>query len=243
MSSISNNFLKLIRKAQRVFGDEYAVKSYSQEGEDLILKRLFSRKPMGFYVDVGAHHPKRFSNTHIFYSTGWRGINIDALPGSMNVFNQYRPRDINLEIAISDKVEELTYYEFNDPALNGFSKELSNFREKNTGYQIISTKKMTAFPLVDILDQHLPKGQKIDFMTIDAEGWDLKVLQSNDWSKYQPSVVLVEIKNTVLEDMENNPLVRFLKGKGYLVYAKSVNTWFFYRDPLKGQVDDNKIYC
>jgi len=77
--------------------------SYSQEGEDLILERFFEGMNTGFYVDVGAFHPKRFSNTYIFYKKGWHGINIDARPGSMKLFNFVRPRDINLEIPISNE--------------------------------------------------------------------------------------------------------------------------------------------
>ena len=96
--------------------------SYSQEGEDLILNRFFNNKENGFYVDVGAHHPRRFSNTYSFYKKGWRGINIDALPGSMVAFNKERPNDINLEIGISKKESELLYYMFNEPALNTFSE-------------------------------------------------------------------------------------------------------------------------
>jgi len=68
--------------------DGYALKSYSQEGEDMILRRLFEKQNTGFYVDVGAHHPKRFSNTFFFYKKGWRGINIDAMPNSMSLFNK-----------------------------------------------------------------------------------------------------------------------------------------------------------
>ena len=90
--------------------DGYATKSYSQEGEDMILKRLFGGQKFGFYVDVGAHHPKRFSNTYYFYKKGWRGINIDAMPGSMIAFDKLRPRDINIERPISDKKQILTYY-------------------------------------------------------------------------------------------------------------------------------------
>ena len=62
---------------------EWANISYSQEGEDLILERFFEGKEIGFFVDIGAHHPMRFSNTYIFYLKGWRGINVDATPGSM----------------------------------------------------------------------------------------------------------------------------------------------------------------
>jgi hypothetical protein len=200
----------------------------------MILQRLFEWKAVGFYVDIGAHHPKRFSNTYIFYQRGWRGINIDALPGTMKVFNKHRPRDINLEIPIGERIEELTYYTFNDPALNGFSVELSTIRNDMERYRIISKKKMTTLPLADVLDRYLPDGQEIDFMTVDVEGWDLKVLKSNDWSKYQPKVVLVEIENTDLSDLENNTIVRFLREKDYLVFAKCVNTWIFYRQPLEG---------
>ena len=50
----------LARLRARVF-NIYATKSYSQEGEDMILPRIFAGKGHGFYVDVGAHHPCRFS--------------------------------------------------------------------------------------------------------------------------------------------------------------------------------------
>ena len=45
--------------------DMNAIKSYSQEGEDMILNRIFEGKREGFYVDIGAHHPSRFSNTNM----------------------------------------------------------------------------------------------------------------------------------------------------------------------------------
>ena len=56
---------------------ELSLLSFSQEGEDLILNRFLGKKEKGFYVDIGAHDPKRFSNTNIFYERGWTGINID----------------------------------------------------------------------------------------------------------------------------------------------------------------------
>ena len=51
---------RLISLFDNIF-DIYAIKSYSQEGEDMILRRMFERQQRGFYVDVGAHHPRRFS--------------------------------------------------------------------------------------------------------------------------------------------------------------------------------------
>lgn len=48
------------------------------------------------------------------------------------------------------------------------------------GAKILFEKKIKAYPLAQILDKYLPAQQKIDFLTIDAEGLDLMVLQSNN---------------------------------------------------------------
>lgn len=125
------------------FIDGYATNSYSQEGEDMILRRIFGNQKNGFYVDVGAHHPKRFSNTYYFYKKGWRGINIDAMPGSMKAFDKIRRRDVNIEKPISDQKQLLTYFAFNEPALNGFSRELTNERiSKSSPFHLIFEKNM-----------------------------------------------------------------------------------------------------
>lgn len=45
---------------------KYSRRSFSQEGEDLIVHNILYERENGFYVDVGAHHPLRFSNTYAF---------------------------------------------------------------------------------------------------------------------------------------------------------------------------------
>ncbi|WP_271829617.1 FkbM family methyltransferase [Dolichospermum circinale] len=207
------------------------LRSYSQEGEDMILRRLFEKQSDGFYVDVGAHHPKRFSNTFIFYSKGWKGINIDAMPGSMKAFNKQRPRDKNLEISIAKEQKNLTYFQFNEPALNGFCKELAVSRDgSSSAYKIISKQNIEAYPLSVILDQHLDTDQSIDFLSVDVEGLDLEVLQSNDWLKFRPKVVLVEILDSSLDTIQNDAVYQFLTAHNYHLYAKAVNTVFFISD-------------
>jgi FkbM family methyltransferase len=207
--------------------DGYSLKSYSQEGEDMILRRLFENQVVGFYVDVGAHHPKRFSNTYFFYKKGWRGINIDAMPNSMNLFNRIRARDINIEKPVSDKKQVLTYYAFNEPALNGFSKELSEERNGKGNYFIEFTKDMETATLEEILDSSLPENQQVDFLSIDVEGLDLVVLKSNNFDKYKPKVILIEVFGGSLNDIESNEITKFLRNLEYLVYAKTVNTVIF----------------
>lgn len=209
--------------------DGYAIKSYSQEGEDLILRRIFENQSNGFYVDVGAHHPKRFSNTHFFYKKGWNGINIEAMVGSKELFEKIRPRDINIEKAVSNENETLTYYIFNEPALNGFSKDLSNMRNEGTEYYVTKKIMLQTTTLEAILDKYLPENQLIDFLSIDVEGLELKVLLSNNWGKYRPRIILVEILDSSIETIPNNKIYLFLKARDYDVIAKTVNTVIFKR--------------
>lgn len=205
----------------------YSYRSYSQEGEDMILRRIFEKQKKGFYVDVGAHHPKRFSNTCYFYERGWRGINIDAMPGSIRIFNKLRPRDTNLEMAISDERKTLRYYVFNDPALNGFSRQLADQRNRRGICEIVFEKDLQTHTLAEVLDKHLPKYQKIDFLSVDVEGLDFDVLKSNDWAKYRPKVVLAESLTSSLEDVPLSNSYKLLKQNGYQLFAKTVNTLIF----------------
>jgi hypothetical protein len=200
--------------------------SFSQEGEDLVLGRIFERHGPGFFVDVGALHPLRFSNTYKFYKAGWRGINIDAMPGSMKLFNDQRPSDINLEIPVSDKNEVIPYYIFNEPALNTLSKQLADERNGVDHYVIEKVVEIETQTLGDILKKHLPKEQPIDFLTIDAEGFDMQILRSNNWELFKPSIVLVE-SDVALVELNGSELGQFMASKGYEVYAKTVKTFFF----------------
>ncbi len=199
---------------------------FSQEGEDVILRRIFEDQKNGFYIDIGAHHPKRFSNTYYFYDRGWEGINIDATPGSMKIFQKFRPRDINLEIAISEKEQQLTYFMFNEPALNSFSKSLSDKRQNEKCY-IEKTISIPSFPLSTILDKHLPPEQIINFLSVDVEGFDFPVLTSNDWTKYRPKVVLVEVLHSSLNKIDKDPTYKFMTSKGYILIAKLIHTCIF----------------
>lgn len=210
--------------------DSFSTLSYSQEGEDLILKRIFEDQGKGFYIDVGAHHPKRFSNTYLFYKKGWKGINIDATPGSMGEFRKIRPRDINLEKAISDKKEILKYYIFNEPALNTFS--ITEAKKKNglREFKIVEELEIQTFQLSEILKEFIQLEQKIDFLTIDVEGFDFKVLKSLDWSIHQPSVVLIEALSLDVENLMTDEIYIFLKRKSYKLIAKTFNTLIFKKE-------------
>ena len=199
---------------------------FSQEGEDILLRHMIGMKRNGFYVDIGAHHPFRFSNTYLFYLRGWRGINVDPMPGSMQRFNEYRPGDINLECGVSDVEMDMTYHQYSEPALNGFTLLEPDAKKKInlTGSISIPTKRLSA-----IFEEHLPTGQQIDFMSVDVEGHDLNVLRSNDWSRYCPGYVLVEDRSLDLMDIRKSETAQFMMNAGYSLACKTFLTCIYKR--------------
>lgn len=215
-----------VRETKATLNGVYKTTSYSQEGEDLILSRLFEGKSTGFYVDVGAHHPRRFSNTYLFYKRGWRGINIEPNPDVSALFKRYRKRDINVTLGIANTTDELVYFMFNDPALNTFDQALSEGRQSDQ-YYVVSRQTIPVRPLAVVLQKYLPAGAQIDFMSIDVEGYDLEVLESNDWSRFRPNCILVEDENFSIANIYEEPVNQLMTRQRYSLFAKSFNTLFY----------------
>jgi len=115
------------------------------------------------------------------------------------------------------------YYE---PALNTFSEQEAHKKDRHP-YHIVNRLQIPVVTLTEILDKHLPVGVTIDFMTIDAEGFDHKIVCSNDWNRYRPRVVLVELLKTGIENLASHPTVQLLHQQGYRSFAKTRNTFFF----------------
>jgi FkbM family methyltransferase len=205
---------------------DFSFKSYSQEGEDMIMRRVFENQTTGMYIDVGAHHPKRFSNTYFFYKRGWSGLNVDATPGSMKRFQKTRPRDINIEAAITNRATQMRFFMFGESALNTFDPELAQARQ-NKGHRVIKEQAISTVTLAELLNNHWRKDAKIDYMSVDVEGMDLQVLESNDWTAYRPEFVLVECLGQMLDNVKSDETARFLINHGYELFAKTVNTVIF----------------
>lgn len=197
---------------------DFLQRTFSQCGEDTFLtQNFFHEKSDGFYVDVGAHHPYRYSNTALFHERGWRGINIDIDERAISAFNDIRPNDINILSGVAANEGSLTAYIFNEGAVNTFSPQVAEEYKKINGWAIIDQKVVTVKPISQLLDENLRPGQEIDIMDIDVEGMDDEVLRSNDWDKYRPKALLVEIHAASVYNITNNPTVSYLSGKGYEV--------------------------
>lgn len=213
------------RLAERV--DPFLVISFSQEGEDLIVRRKFEGLGQGFYVDVGAHHPTRFSNTMSFYRRGWRGINIDANPDAIRLFERARPGDINICAGIANAGGSLTFHAFDEPAVSTFDVQLADELAANSTYRLLDRREVKVRRLADILEEALPANQSIDFISIDVEGLDLDVMQSNDWKRFRSRCLLVEARDFDMNRPDENHVHQFALSVGYRLVAKTVNTLIY----------------
>lgn len=223
----------ILKWGSRVF-DIYAVKSYSQEGEDMILRRLFEGVAHGRYVDVGAHHPRRFSNTYLFYRRGWRGINIEPNPEAFRMFESDRNGDTNLQMGIASRKGTLTYYQFDEPALNTFDQGMVEAR-RSTPYRVIGTVPVVVDRLDSVLGRYLPAGAQIDFLSVDVEGLDYEVLTSNDWQRFRPKCVVVEALRETVEEAVTGNTASLLNQQGYELVAKTLNSLIFREKPGRGR--------
>ena len=222
--SIRNN---IINKLKNLPVKNY-YKSYSQCGEDIIAQ-LYLSKQKGFYVDVGAFHPIQISNTYLFKKKGWKGINVDGTSSVITLFNKFRPHDINVHACVGlNDGETVTYYKFKSGALNTFKKEkLEDIKIYH--HEIpISEEKIKTRSLSGILNEHMEEGREIDLMSIDVEGADEEVLQSNDWTKYNPKVIIIEHYASIQDFLSSN-IYLLLSNKNYLLGGFSRHSFIFYR--------------
>lgn len=181
------------------------ISSFSQHGEDLWLDLLLGGQETGFYVDVGANHPRFNSNTQRFYLRGWTGINIEPTHQGHALFEQERPRDINLQVAVAPVEGETTLYTLsNDTTLSTLNQETARQMAEQLGLEVREGKVRT-LPLSKIFREYV-RGRSVDFMSIDAEGYDLEVLRTNDWSLYRPTLLVVEMnrnRNAILQLLQH----------------------------------------
>lgn len=196
--------------------------SFSQGGgDDIQLKKIIKNTTPGVYVDIGAWHPVKASNTYYFYLRGWKGICIDPNPKMEKLYRTYRPKDSFINCAIGSKQEELIYYQLQDgySAMNTFNLEF--LERKNLEQHIKSKNRIKLYQLKDILDEQIKENDRLDFFDIDVEGLDLEVLKTNDWEKYRPKVILIETNLSIQEEL-NSDIVVYLNSVGYAFVAKSV---------------------
>jgi hypothetical protein len=169
-------------------------KRYSQWGEDQFIDQFFKDKEKGIYIDIGCFNPFMYSNTCLLYKRGWSGINIDINPTSIDLFNIARPKDFNICTTINNEKKSFeVYYDHPFSPLNSLDKNFyenlarSPSTNKNT-FTIESKSIEEVIMLSDIK-------KDIDFINIDAEGSDYKILTQINIQKLKPKLISIETHN------------------------------------------------
>ena len=163
--------------------------SYAQNGEDVLLDRLFPRGMKGFYVDVGAMDPVHHSVTKHFYDLGWRGINVEPAEDPFRRLCEARKRDVNLGVGLSDEAGTLTLHEA--PAGTGDSTFSSDHAARHRANGVaLSERSVPVITLAQVCEDHVE--DEIDFLSVDVEGHEERVVAGGDWKRWRPRVLVIE---------------------------------------------------
>ncbi len=231
--------MNLLRKLLRALGDTesgwpriaayarmrlgiYYRKSWSQCGEDLIMRFLFDllRIARPSYIDIGAHHPWWYSNTYLFYRQGARGINVEPDSSLHAALRRGRRRDVNLNVGIGPREAELDFYVMSRRTLNTFSASEARKYVEEHGLRIVETRRIPVQTFAQVVDTHM--GRTPDLVSLDVEGLDLDILRSIDFSRYRPHVFCVETLSYAGGDgsgVKSTEIHALMLQHGYRLYA------------------------
>lgn len=223
----------------KIIAPPWVPPSYSQAGEDAILRFLFRDLKITDikYLDLGTNKPDNGNNTFLFYKSGCRGVCVEADGTLIDKIRELRPEDtiINAGVAVSAE-KEADFYVFDLPAINTFNKAEAQYRMSKGNYNITKVIKVPLISINDLIKKHFDIYP--DLLSIDIEGMDLEVLQSLDYEKYPIPVICVE--TCLYSENHVHPkdpaIALFMITKGYEIYADTyINTifinckWFYGR--------------
>jgi len=160
--------------------------SYSQNGEDVILNRVLFNVSKGKYVDIGSGHPILDSVTKIFYDNGWTGVNIEPDDRLFPMFETERINDLNLFACVSDKPDDIDYWQATTPGWSTSNKEIATDISKIESTNVGKRKTVSLDRVMEIA------GPEINFMKIDCEGDEELILASSLFKSNRPWILVIE---------------------------------------------------
>jgi hypothetical protein len=194
--------------------------SESQYHQDLWVLHTLNYKRNGFFVDVGAAHYQKLSNTYYLEKEfGWNGICIEGngfffeelvTNRSAKCVQAYVSTDTELTRICHSKK---TPGDAKDHGFGDFLEDHNTGLTPSMGYSIITPKL-----LMDILIANNAPSV-IDYLSIDIEGADFPVLQTIDFDRY--TFMTITIEDNI--PSYTFPIIRFLNSRGYTFSGKIGN--------------------
>jgi FkbM family methyltransferase len=209
---------------------------HGQRGEDRALARLFGRRRRGFYIDIGAWDPVKDSVTKHFYDRGWRGINVEPHPEYFGRLVAARPRDVNLQLALGDEAGTQSLILIGQTGLSTFVAPFADYaqawaRENAPEGADVAELSVEVTTLAEVCRRHIPPATEIDFLKIDVEGWEERVLRGGDWTAFRPRILVVEAVEPLTETPAWATWDPYIQAQGYdFLTFDGLNRWYRRRE-------------
>lgn len=190
---------------------------YSQHGEDFLVNKIFHGKRDGCFVEVGCLDGIEYSNTYFFEKLGWNGICIEAHKDFIENLKKNRPKSTIVHCAVGeDNKNNVTFYANKVGSLSTLDKNeeerwKKNYADDFHGFEEQTVSMRTLTSIFDDL-----KFEKIDFVSLDIEGYEVKALTGLDFSKYRPKLFIIEYK----DEVHKSELEKILLRHDYYFIAK-----------------------
>jgi FkbM family methyltransferase len=179
----------------------------------VLLWEHFAHQPTGYFVEIGANHPTKFSQTWFFEQKGWRGLLAEPISAKCEQLRAGRPGSRVIQAAVGAP-EQCGRGRFHVAEGDDM---YSGFDAPGTGTAL--TEEVEIRTLDDILDAE--KAPRIDLLSIDVEGHELSVLNGFDIERHKPRVVLLE------DHLQSLEVHRWMCAHGYrLVKRTGCNSWY-----------------
>jgi hypothetical protein len=201
---------------------------FGQYAEDVLVRKYFpSDFSGGKYLDVGAYHPFRHSNTAFFWLKGWSGVNVDANPATIELFRKVRIGDRNICAAIvpaeflsdgSAEVElDIPFGASERAGISAIGRIRSKMQEpKNIPSKLINVPAKTVNQL--LYENQL---KELDFFSLDIEGFDSAIIKDFDFSYCTPKMICVEDFSRSFEELTESTLTRLLVSRDYKLVGRA----------------------
>jgi FkbM family methyltransferase len=204
--------------------------SYAQNFEDVMLWRSLKHIKNGFYIDIGAWDPVIDSVSNLFYENGWRGINVEPDKFYYNKLKFCRPDEINLNLAVSDKKENIKFYKFENTGLSTCKLDIANMHVL-TGFTKPIEENIPTISMDSLLEKCVNKD--IHFLKIDIEGFEQNALESWQRSEIRPWIILIESTIPNSQNESYKQWESIVLNKNYeFVYFDGLNNFYLHSNHL-----------
>jgi len=200
--------------------------TYAQNGEDKVVRELFPKDYRGKYIDLGANHPYRISNTYLLYTLGWSGLCVDPVPMFAPLYRRYRPRDRFLNVGVGASRGHSYFFEMSPTELSTFSQPIADELVQKKRASLVGRHTIETMTVSEITATLAPDG-RFDLLSIDIEGLDAEIVRQTDWTFVRPKVVICE--TSAYEHDWAGEIAALFRANGYQHHAHVGCNDFFLR--------------